>query len=76
MNPNTSRQKPSGLICPQCNKFIPISIRDLLTKKGIECPYCSLQLSIDRGKSQKALSALAKIHQAEKSVENASKFEG
>lgn len=69
-------QKPTGMNCPGCKQFIPISINQLLRDKEINCPYCDLILNIDQGQSKKALSALSKINTAKENVEKASKFEG
>ena len=43
-------QGKSGITCPQCGRFIPESIMDLLTQGHLRCPYCLLVIKIDRKK--------------------------
>lgn len=38
----------SGINCPCCGKFIPITITDLLVQPRIRCPYCLLVLNINQ----------------------------
>ena len=61
------------MACPQCGKFIPTTITELLTSGYLRCPYCLLKLNIDRHKSATALKALAKVEAAQKRVESTSK---
>lgn len=56
------------MACPQCGKFIPTTITELLTSGYLRCPYCLLKLNIDRHKSATALKALAKVEAAQKRV--------
>lgn len=58
-----------GLKCPRCSGFIPTTIQELLTSSFLVCPHCFLQLTIDKGQSQKALSALMKVEHAQKNIE-------
>ena len=37
----------SGVKCPDCEDFIPISIADLLTKDGVKCPHCGLFIPME-----------------------------
>ena len=43
----TSSKTP-GMSCPQCGKFIPITITDLLTQGHLRCPYCLFTLKLHR----------------------------
>lgn len=43
-------QGKSGINCPQCGRFIPASIMDLLTQGHLRCPYCLYVIKIDRKK--------------------------
>ena len=70
---NKQQQQVPGMACPQCGKFIPTTITELLTSGYLRCPYCLLKLNIDRHKSATALKALAKVEAAQKRVESTSK---
>ena len=37
----------SGVKCPDCEGFVPISIVDLLNEDGVKCPHCSLYIPFD-----------------------------
>lgn len=37
----------SGVKCPDCEDFIPISIADLLFKDGVKCPHCGLFIPME-----------------------------
>lgn len=69
-----SREQKTGLKCPQCGIFIETSIFQLLTEQGLTCPACHLRLNIDHIKSQPAMDALRKVQQAQKNLEEKSKF--
>lgn len=71
LNNNMSQHMP-GMPCPKCEKFIPISIVDLLFTMSIRCPHCFLRLDIDRQNSQKAMQILAKVNEAQQRVEKTS----
>lgn len=71
---NKQQQQVPGMTCPQCGKFIPTTITELLTSGHLRCSYCLLKLNIDRYKSATALKALAKVEAAQKRVEGTSKF--
>jgi transcription initiation factor IIE alpha subunit len=51
-----------GLICPNCNFKITVSIEQLLYQEKVVCPNCNLVLTIDKNKSKKALNALEKLN--------------
>jgi DNA-directed RNA polymerase subunit RPC12/RpoP len=57
------------MTCPQCGRFIPTTIAELLTAGVLRCPYCLLQLRIDRYKSSAALRALEKIDAAQRKLD-------
>ncbi len=42
------RQKPTGIPCPNCGKFIPTTITELLTQGYLRCPYCLMKIKIDK----------------------------
>jgi len=70
------QQRISGMPCPECNGFIPISMYQLLSLNSIFCPNCGLRLEINKTASSKALDALKKVDAAEKEVKARSKFNG
>lgn len=70
-----SREQKAGMKCPQCGIFIETSIFELLTSSDLTCPSCHLRLSIDRMKSRPAFDALRKVQEAQKNLENKSKFD-
>ena len=67
-------QRIPGIRCPHCGNLIPINIQQILFSNSLFCPTCGLKLNIDKGKSDKALKALAKIDEAQKRVEETSNF--
>ncbi len=69
-----SREQKTGLKCPQCGTFIETTVFQLLTEQGLICPGCHLRLNIDHTKSQPAFEALRKVQQAQKNLEEKSKF--
>jgi transcription elongation factor Elf1 len=69
-----SQQRPSGFNCPVCTGFIPVSIQQLLSVERFVCPQCLLEIKLNKGESQKALDALAKVKSAEDGVKQASVF--
>ncbi len=40
-----------GISCPQCGKFIPTTITELLTQGHLRCPYCLLKLNLNLHKN-------------------------
>ena len=46
----TSSKTP-GISCPQCGKFIPTTITELLTQGHLRCPYCLLKLNLNLHKN-------------------------
>lgn len=46
--------KTSGMSCPQCGGYIPLSLEELLTGRSITCPHCNLHLTINRKVADKA----------------------
>lgn len=67
-------QRIPGIPCPHCGNFIPTNIQQILFSSCLFCPTCGLKLNIDKRKSDKALKILAKIDEAQKRVEDSSKF--
>lgn len=41
----------TGLTCPKCSGFIPLTLEKLLKDHVFICPHCGLRLSIDRKQS-------------------------
>jgi len=69
------QQRTPGIPCPKCGNLIPTSIQQILYSKNLFCPVCGLSINIDKRKSDKALKALAKVDEAERKVEDTSKFD-
>ena len=61
--------KPTGLTCPQCGGFIPLTTIQLLMGDGIVCPHCGLRLTINHKPSERALEALEKVKRATKKTD-------
>ena len=60
----SSAQRQSGMSCPVCNGFIPISIFQLLHDEAVTCPHCGLSLTVNRSQSQQAMDALKRLDKA------------
>lgn len=67
-------QRVSGMNCPVCQMFIPISIPQLLYEGGIMCPHCGLMMTINKSQSKQALDALKKVEDATKKVKESQTF--
>lgn len=52
--------RTTGLTCPQCSGFIPLSIEQLLKSGSITCPHCNLHLTINRKVADKTQEMLEK----------------
>jgi transcription elongation factor Elf1 len=68
------QQRVPGIHCPHCGNFIPTSIQQILSSNCLFCPTCGLKLNIDKRKSDKAVEMLKKVNDAQKRIEDASKF--
>lgn len=68
------QQKPSGMNCPICGGFIPISIQQILDAGQVVCPHCSLVLNINKSQSRAAIDALKKVNDAAGEVRSKEKF--
>lgn len=75
-NNRGGQQRVSGMPCPSCQNFIPITMHQLLESNGIFCPACGLRLEINKQSSAKALDALRKVDAAQRNVEATSRFDG
>ena len=51
----------SGVPCPICGKFIPISMQQMIHDSAATCPSCGLRLEIDNKKAQKAEEMIKKF---------------
>ena len=69
-----SSQHMPGMPCPNCGNFIPTSIQQILFSNILCCPICGLRINIDKRKSDKALKILEKVDEAQKRIEDVSKF--
>lgn len=69
-----AKQQPSGMSCPICKCFIPISVFQLLYDGAIVCPHCGLTLTINRSVSQSAMNALKKVENAVNQVRETENF--
>lgn len=67
-------QQPSGMPCPVCRGFIPVSIYQLLHDGTVICPHCGLSLTVNRPHSQPAMEALKKVEGAINRVRETEKF--
>lgn len=67
------QMRPSGMPCPQCNGFIPISMQQIITDSAIICPHCGLRLNINQQESRPAIEALKKFQQAQNEFDRRSK---
>lgn len=56
----------TGITCPKCSGFIPLSLFQLVSCSEFVCPQCGLRLSIDRKQSKQSMGALEKIKRAER----------
>lgn len=65
---NTNERQP-GMPCPSCNKFILISVDDLLFKPEVKCPFCLLELKLNRALSEESIQALQQLNTAVKNLE-------
>jgi len=70
------QQQTPGLKCPQCGQFIPTTISELLSAQALRCPYCGLELTINRQESKQAMDILKEVDNASKKLEKASKYNG
>lgn len=62
------QQRISGMPCPNCQNFIPISMHQLMSMNSIFCPACGLKLDINKNSSEKAREALRKLEEAKKEI--------
>ena len=69
-----NNQKQPGLTCPKCGHFIPTTITELLSARALCCPHCRLEVTINRHESKRAMEILQKVDDAQKKLDNASKY--
>lgn len=69
-------QRISGMLCPRCSGFIPISMCQILSCDSVFCPCCGLRLDINSTASARAIKALKEMEKAKRRVEEASHFDG
>ena len=56
----------TGLTCPKCSGFIPLSLGQLLKSSEFLCPHCELRLTIARKPSKQTFEMLEKNKCAER----------
>lgn len=71
---NAHRMRISGMKCPVCEGFIPISVQQLLFENGVSCPQCGQSFIINKVKSKQALEALMKVEDAVQNLRNKEHF--
>ncbi len=59
----TDNNQPA-IMCPNqtCNQKFRVSLQDFLYKKSIQCPYCLLELTLDRDQSCESIKATQQIN--------------
>jgi len=68
-------RKP-GINCPECGQHFPVSMEMLLFQAAVQCPYCRLELTINKEASSKALEPLKTFYQKMKTAEEQAKGSG
>ena len=68
------QMRPSGMPCPQCGGFIPVSMQQIIADSSILCPHCGLRLNINQQESRPAIEALKKFQQAQMDFDKRSKY--
>lgn len=56
-------KKTSGMPCPLCRAFIPITMYQIMSGSAVFCPACGLRLDIDKAKSEKAIEILKRLQE-------------
>ena len=67
---NDKIKQVPGMACPQCGRFIPITITELLTSSCIRCSYCLFKLNIDTRRSTIPADVLNKIEDKRKQIDS------
>lgn len=67
-------QRPSGMTCPICGGFIPVSMQQLVSDPAVLCPHCALRLTINKKESELAFSAINKVLQSQSDFDRQSRF--
>ena len=62
-NKLTDNNQPA-ITCPNqaCNQKFRVSLQDFLYKKSIQCPYCLLELTLDRDQSCESIKVTGQIN--------------
>ena len=53
--------RPSGMPCPECGGFIPVTMEQVTTQGSILCPHCGLKLNFNQQESRPTIEALKKF---------------
>ena len=48
-------KRPTGMTCPECYGFIPVSMQQIITESAIFCPHCGYRLNLSHQDSQPAV---------------------
>ena len=67
---NTDSEEGPGFKCPNCGKWITVTIYDILSSDSVTCTNCSYVFAIERSKSGKAIEALRKVKEAQEKLKN------
>lgn len=73
-NAHVKTIRVSGVACPECQNFIPMSIQGLLTSNCFSCPSCGLTLNLNIAASEVAIKALSKLYNGQKNFDPNPKF--
>lgn len=41
------KDRPPGLICPQCEGVIPVTMQQIICESFITCPHCGFQIKLN-----------------------------
>lgn len=56
-------KRVSGMPCPVCHGWIPISMYQIMSSSSIFCPCCGMKLDINKQASSKALEILRQLQE-------------
>lgn len=55
------KSQPSGILCPTCKTFIPITMMTLLNRDKNVCPCCELTIMFDKDAVMSAVKSLLQV---------------
>ena len=62
--------RPSGMPCPACNHFIPLTMEQILIADFFQCPHCGLRLKNNHQETSAALATLRKWKELQNKIGN------